>query len=191
MDLDRFLNLLAATMGAMGSLYVLKGLAGLSPHLIERLSRTYFDFSSAQINALTAQKADSIVGIILVLVAFCLAAATLALVPMGRQFVDSHVTGVAVVGTIATCTWLILHWAAKWIKSRQKLAVGMLITRQGLEQMLESGRLGPHDAHTLRVYSETLLNMKVHESEAPEVLFERLAKRVGMSIQADFWRLPK
>jgi hypothetical protein len=34
MDLERFLNLLAAVFGGVGSIYVLKALASLSPNLI-------------------------------------------------------------------------------------------------------------------------------------------------------------
>lgn len=75
MNVNRFLDLLAAVLGAMGSIYVLKGIAALSPNLIERLSRSYWSFSAAQVDALTAQKADSIVGIALVLIALAIAVA--------------------------------------------------------------------------------------------------------------------
>jgi hypothetical protein len=56
MDLDGFLNLLASVFGAMGSIYVLKGIAALSPDLVERLSRSYWDFSAAQIDSLRKRR---------------------------------------------------------------------------------------------------------------------------------------
>ena len=81
MELDRFLNLVATVFGGIGSIYVLKAIASLSPNLIERLSRTYVSFSAAQIDSLAAQKADSIVGIVLLLIALVIAVLNLAFVP--------------------------------------------------------------------------------------------------------------
>lgn len=88
MDLDRFLNLVATVFGGMGSIYVLKAIASLSPDLIACLSSTYIGFSSPQIDSLTTQKADNIVGIVLVVIALFIAVLNLAFVPSGVRFVE-------------------------------------------------------------------------------------------------------
>jgi hypothetical protein len=68
-DLERFFNLVATVFGALGSIYVLKSIAFSSPELIAALSSTYIGFSSPQIDSLAKQKADNIVGIVLVVIA--------------------------------------------------------------------------------------------------------------------------
>src|SRR5690349_3346831 len=81
MDVDHFLNLLATLFGAVGSLYVLKGLIALSPEVMSRLSQSYYDYSPTQITALAGQRADGIVGVVVGLVALALGVANIALVP--------------------------------------------------------------------------------------------------------------
>lgn len=186
MELDRFLNLLAATIGAMGSAYVLKGIAGLSPQLIERLSRSHWDFSSAQVNALTAQKAEALIGIALVLTAFAIAVLNLAGIPSGVLLFESRVAGVGIIAAVVVLAWPILHFAAKLIQARQKRTVNFIIVKSGIQESLNIGHLSPAYVPNLRLFAVTLLGMPIDEGEAPRELFHRLAARVGLTIPANF-----
>jgi hypothetical protein len=186
MELDRFLNLLAATVGAMGSLYVLKGIAGLSPQLIERLSRTYFDFSSAQVNALTAQKADALIGIALVMTAFGIAVLNLAVTPSGTMLFESRAAGVGIVAAAVVLAWPMLYFTAKSIQARQAHLVNFIIAKSGIQEILNIGKLSPAYVPNLPVFAVALLGMTVDEGETPRKLFERLGARVGLAIPVDF-----
>jgi hypothetical protein len=151
MDLDRFLNLVATVFGGIGSIYVLKGIASRSPNLIERMSRTYVGFSSAQIDSLAAQKADSIVGIVLVLIALIIAALNLAFVPPSVRLVDRWT--VALVAASASVAYISLVFVGHAIHRSQKLAVGRLIATQEINRLFASKRHCPRVRWDLSEYT--------------------------------------
>lgn len=182
MDLDRFLNLLAAVFGAMGSIYVLKGVAALSPNLIERLSRTYFSFSAAQIDALTAQKADAIVGIALVVIALAIAVVNSAAVPAGIPMFGRRTMGVALVAVLSGAAYLALAFAGAAIHRHEKLAVGRAITAQELSRLFKVGKLPVSEVGSLKVYGRTLLGLTIEDSESPRSILSRLAGEVSMRV---------
>lgn len=183
MDLDRFLNLLASLFGAMGSIYVLKAVAKLSPNLIERLSTTYFDFSVPQIDALTSQKADSIVGIVLILVALAIAVVTNAAVPSGIRMFDQRSVAVALAAALVGIAYVVLAFSGAAIQRHQKLTVVRIITAQSLNRLFKGGQVRDDDLPSLRVQAE-LLGMPANEDESPRSLIMRLATEVGLSVPA-------
>jgi hypothetical protein len=58
-------------------MFVLKGVARLSPDLIAKVSQTYLEFNVTQIQNLASQKADFVTGAILVLIACLIQTSTL------------------------------------------------------------------------------------------------------------------
>lgn len=182
MDLDRFLNLLASAFGALGSIYVLKAIATLSPNLIERLSRTYYDFSVAQIDSLTSQKADSIVGIALVVVALAIAVVTNAAVPSGIRMFEKWGVAVALAVALSAVAYVTLAFAGTAIQRHQRLAVGRVITAQALKDLFERGQVRDYDVPSLRVHATQLLNLQATEGEPARSLVSRLAKEVGATM---------
>jgi hypothetical protein len=186
MDLDRFLNLLASVFGALGSVYVLKGIAGLSPDLIERLSRSYWGFSAAQIDSLTAQKADAIVGIALVLIALVISIVNQALVPPVIRVFESWAMGIALVAVLAGAAYLALAFSGAAVQRHQRLAVGRLITTQEISALLEAGKLPSSEVDSLKAYGRTLLGLAIDDSEVPRALFMRIANEVGLAVPETF-----
>ncbi len=186
MDLDRFLNLLATLFGAVGSLYVLKGLIELSPDLMERLSRTYYDFSAPQIASLAGQKADSIVGVVLVILALVIGVVNIALVPSGVKTFEGRGVAVALALALASTSYITLLFAGTAIKNQQRLEVGKIITSQQLGEWFQRGKLSLSDVPSLQVYARTLLDMTVEDSETPRSLLRRVAQVVGREIPANF-----
>jgi uncharacterized protein YjeT (DUF2065 family) len=186
MELDRFLNLLAATVGAMGSLYVLKGLAGLSPSVMARLSQTFIDFSSTQVRSIAAQKADSIVGIGLVLSAFGIAVLNFAWAPGALEFFESRLAGIAAVGAGAILLWMTSALVARRLHRHYENLIGVIITRRLVEEIISMKTLSPVYFRSLRDYAEILLQLRRAEGESPRQFFVRVVERVGLTIPEGF-----
>jgi hypothetical protein len=186
MNFDRFLDLLAAVFGAMGSIYVLKSIAALSPNLIEQLSRTPLGFSAAQLDSLTAQKADSIVGITLVLIALAFAVVKSALVPLDIQMFERRAVGIALVAVLSGATYIALAFASDAVYRHQKLAVGRIMTTRELGPLFDTGKLLASDVGSLKVFARTLLGMTVEDTESPRSILNRLAAEVGLQVPANF-----
>ena len=186
MTLEKFLNLVATLFGAVGSVYVLQGLVALSPSLIERLSRTYFDFNAAQISALSAQKADSIVGVVLVLIALAISVVNIALVPSGVRVFEGRGLAIAVAVALAATSYATLWFVGKGVATHQRLTVGRLIVGEQLDGWFKQGKIMKSDIPSLRVLARTLLDLQVDESESPRSLLQRVAKATGRETPPNF-----
>jgi hypothetical protein len=187
MSLDRFLNLLAAVFGAMGSIYVLNGLLRLTPDLMARLATPRWGFNPEHVDSLATQKADSIVGAVLVVIAFLLAAINLVFVPDGIRTFDTLWVALALVAAIAVASYAALVAAGSAIYRKQKRAVGRIMAAHNLEQdILPAKRLTLSGAKTLRYWARELLEMSVDDSEPPRLLLNRFAEAVGKQVPADF-----
>jgi hypothetical protein len=186
MELDRFLNLLATVLGGMGSIYVLKALASLSPNLIARLSSTYIGFSPVQIDSLARQKADNIVGIVLVLIALVIAILNLAFVPSDVRFIEERIVAVTLVAALAAVIYVALFFVGNAVRQSEKLTVGRLIATDALNRLLKRKRLPVSEVGSLRAYALTLLEMQIDESEPPRQVLQRLAKELDLIIPDGF-----
>ena len=184
MDLHRFLNLLAAIFGSMGSISVLKAIAGLSPDLIGRLSRSYFDFSVAHLESLAKQKADSQLGIFLFGLALVIAIVNLALVPDDVGALPRGV-GIALASALAAVVYLVLFFVGGAIASHEKLAASRALVADDLSRLFDRGQMSNSDVASLRVQAQ-LLGMTIEGHEAPRDMLNRLAAAVGKEVPPDF-----
>lgn len=182
MDLDRFLNLIAALLGAVGAVYVLKSVAALSPDVIERLSRTYWDFSVGQIDSITAQKADAIVGIALVLLASAIGITNEAFVPESIRLRQSRSGALFLAGALAVVAYFVLAVAGSAVQAHQKRAVVHAIVSKDLSDLLAAGKLPTGSLSTLRVYAHDLLGLSVSTDESARSLLNRVAQEVGFVV---------
>ena len=70
MSRDRLITLFSSLLGIFGALFMAKGILGMSPDVMAKLSSTYIGFNQLDVENLASQKADLLVGLILVLIAF-------------------------------------------------------------------------------------------------------------------------
>ena len=147
MDLDRFLNLLCAVFGAIGSWYVLKTATELSPDLIAVLSRTNWGFSLAQIDALSQQKADSIVGTLLIAIALVFAVIA-AVAPPGIRLFKKRVVAIGIAFAAASAGYAFCYVLGSAIQRDQKLAAGRYIEKHELQTLFSRGRLQKNELIT-------------------------------------------
>ncbi len=182
MELNKFLNLMATIFGALGAVYVMLGILTMSPELMERQTHSYFDFSIPQIETLAHQKAENVAGFVFVVVAFILAAATLAFVPDGVRAFESKAVALGLAAVLAGGLYVTLHFISQGIYRHQKLAMGKIITSRYLDQIAERGRLERSDSASLPVYARELLDLEVPTGESVRSLLERMAAKIGKAV---------
>ena len=179
MELDKFLNLMATVFGALGAVYVMLGILAMSPELMERQTHSYLDFSIPQIEALANQKAENVAGFVFVVVAFVLAATTLAFVPDGVRAFESKTVALGLAAVLAGGLYVTLHFVSQGIYRYQKLAMGEIITSRYLDQIAQRGRLEQSDSTNLPIYARALLDLEVPTGESVRSLLERVAAKIG------------
>jgi hypothetical protein len=182
MTLDRFLTLLATLLGGLGSVYVLRSLLGMTPDVMERLSRSYWDFSAPQIEALASQKADGVVGTTLVVGALLIAAVTIAFVPDGVRPFESKAVAVGLALAFTVIAGVILVLVGQGIQKQQKHEIGRVIVGLDVDRVVKEGRLTPDDVSLFRAQARTLLDWTVEDTEPAAKLFARLAAHAGRDV---------
>lgn len=173
MDLDKFLNLLATLLGALGSIYVMLSIMAMSPDLMLRQTQTSWDFNIPQIEALASQKAENVVGFVFVVIAFVLATITIAFVPDGVRIFESKWLALALAAVLAGGLYATLHFVSQGISRHQKLAIGKIVTSQYLDQIISRGRMGVADSLPLPIYARELLELDVPPGESTRSLTQR------------------
>ena len=185
MDLDRFLNLLSTLFGAMGSVYLLKGVLGLSPDVMARLASTHWGFSLPQVESLAAQKADSIAGVSLITVAFALAIVNIATVPQGLHVFQGRGLAVAVAAALAGLVFVAVTLIGNGIYRHEKLAVGRVLTNHYLDVLYKKRKIDGADAQSLAVHARDLLELRTDPSAEVQDLLRQVAATVGREVPQD------
>ena len=184
MNLDRFLNLLATIIGALGSIYVMRGVVGMSPEMLERQTHSYWDFSTPQIEALASQKADSIAGVAFIVIAFLLAAVSLAFVPDNVRVFQGRGLALGLCAILAGILYVTLMLVGKGIYQEQRLAIGRIIAGRYVSEIVAKGKLDLADAKSLPTYARELLDMSVSGDERPRDILDRIAAETGRVVPA-------
>jgi hypothetical protein len=182
MDLDKFLNLLATIFGTLGAVYVMLSILAASPELMLSQARTHYDSSLPQIKAMASQKGDNISGFVFVVIAFVLAAVTIACVPEGVRIFDSKWLALAFAAVLAGGLFATLHFISQGIGQHQKIAMCKILTSEYLDEIINRGHLQSGDSAALSVYAQEFLELTVSPGESPRLLFQRLAAGVGKTL---------
>jgi len=88
MELSKFFSLLATCLGLGGSIFLAKGIVGLSPNGMLRLTSPYsrFAYATEQIDSMAGQKADALVGVVIIFLAFLIQGGALVFVEGVEMF---------------------------------------------------------------------------------------------------------
>lgn len=179
MPQDQFLNLLATILGAVGAVYVLKAILRLTPKLTERLSATFFGHNVYEVDSLSAQKADSVVGAGLVLIALIIAIANAAIGPSSAPVFATRFGGISLAILSAVVAYLVLLGIGALVKARHRRATARIITSLHMDEVLEKIPIPRYEIDSLPHFAYTLLHLPKIDAEGPEDLLRRIGKEVG------------
>ena len=160
MEIKRFLNLCAAGIGALGSIYVLKSFLSLTPTATARLAQSGWGFTIPIIDSVSAQRAESIAGAGAFLLALLLAIAAIA--DMGSGFVlrGSHGTAFGVAGVLVGAVWLCLHSIAGWLRKRHNEAARLVILTEAFDDVVSWKKFGSAYIDSVRQSATALFGMR-------------------------------
>lgn len=153
---------------------------------MERLSRTYYSFSVPQISSLASQKADSIVGVVLIVTALILALVNIAFVPSDVKAFDRRGVALALAAALVAMVYIAIVPIGHGVYRHQKLAIGRVIVGEYVDRLLKEKRLDKSEAPLLQVYARQLLELEVDAGQTPRQILGRLANAVGKALPEDF-----
>jgi len=134
MTLEQFLSLVATIFGAVGSIYVLRSILKLTPQVTERISASVFGHNPEIIDSLSTQKAESIVGTYLILIALIIAVINSATTPSSIIVHPNRVLAIVIGVVLSLVVYLLLLFVGSRVNS-----IIVLQPRELLQQIPWSG----------------------------------------------------
>ena len=185
MTLEQFLILLATILGAIGSIYVLKSILRLTPEVTERLSATIYGHNPNQIDSLSAQKAESVVGASLIVFALCIGIVSAAITPSNIAIFPDRLYAILIAIVLAAITYSIMIFVGKAIDLRHRRSVARIIIAETLDRLFKSNNVPDYEIKSLRYLSGKYLDLNPKTSETSRDFLRSIAKEVGRTPPED------
>lgn len=182
MLIDRFFSIVSAILGFAGLMFVLKGVARLSPDLIAKVSQTYLEFNLTQIQSLAAQKAEFVTGAILILLACLIQLSALLLLrdpfPIFEGYWQAAGIAVSTSALVALVFFGVNRGMVKHYQEQAKLS----LARTYFQTVLQQDPILPQHVKTTEDVAASLFGIGKEPSESGKAFLQRLAKRLDISI---------
>lgn len=138
MEFDRFLNLVAASLGALGSIYVLKSYLRMTPAAAADLATPRWGFSIPILESLSAQRAEAIIGAVFFFSAFVVGTVGIAFVPSTPLF-GSRGGGVLADLCITAAGIAVAGVCSRTIRRRYERAGRLALLREAYDEVASGG----------------------------------------------------
>lgn len=184
MAIERFLNLCAAGIGALGSIYVLKSFLSLTPTATARLAQSGWGFTIPIIDSVSAQRAESIAGAGAFLLALLLAIAGIASAGSDRVLRGSEAVAFATAALAVGVVWLCLHVIAGWLRKRHNKAARLVILTETFDHVVTGKKFDSAYIDSVSESATALFGMRFDGMSQLDMM-RSVAVRVGRQLPAD------
>jgi hypothetical protein len=183
--IDRFASIMSALLGFTGLMFVMKGVARLSPDLIAKVSQTYLEFNVTQIQSLASQKADFVTGALLVLIACLIQTSALLFLREPFTIFENywHAAGLAVTTSalVAVVFFGVNRGMSKHYQERAKFS----LAKTYFEAVLKQDPILPQHIKTSEDVAASLFGIEKEPDESGKEFLNRLARRFDISLPHD------
>jgi len=180
--LDKFLALIAALTGALGSVYVLRSFLAMSPGLTADLATPRWGFSTVIIDSLSDQRADSVVGasafgLALLLGVASILAPTIPLMSFARAVILSMV--------MAVVLQALMNWARRSLAARHRAASRRQLLWNQLDATVKEGKFQRAWVEGLVSAARVLAGLELDVASGPRAVYGAVAKAAGYTFPAE------
>jgi hypothetical protein len=180
--IDRFASIVSVLLGFTGVMFVLKGVARISPDLIAKVAQTYLEFNVTQIQSLASQKADFVTGAALILIACVIQASSLLFLREPFPIYENywHAAGLAVTtsAVVAMVFFAVNRGMSKHYQEQAKFS----LARTYFEAVLKQDPILPQHLKTSEDVAASLFGIEKAPDESGSAFLNRLAKKFEISL---------
>jgi hypothetical protein len=182
MLIDRFAGILSAILGLAGVMFVLKGVARLSPDLIAKVSQTYLEFNVTQIQNLASQKADFVTGAALVLLACSIQAGILLLVREPFQIFADHWTAAGLAVVTSSLLTMVFYGVNQGMSKHYQERAKFSLAKSYFQTVLKQDPILSQHVKTTEDVASSLFGIEKAPDESGKDFLNRIAKRFEVSL---------
>jgi hypothetical protein len=183
-ELDRFLNLFAASLGALGSVYVLKSYLAMTASIAAAIATPRWGFSLPILDSLSSQRAESIVGATAFILALAVGVIGIAFAP-SRVVFPSRATGF-IVDLIATGLMLtLLSLIAGVLRRRHNLAARKMMLANAFDDIVVKRRFESAFLESLTQSADALLGIRFPPDTSPVDIVRSVGRTIDRDVPDD------
>jgi hypothetical protein len=180
--IDRFASIMSAILGFTGLMFVVKGVARLSPDLIAKVSQTYLEFNVTQIQSLASQKADFVSGAVLVLIACLIQTSALLLVREPFPIFDDYWYAAGVAVATGVLVMIIFFGVNRGMSKHYQERAKFSLAKSYFQVVLKQDPILPQHLKTTEDVAASLFGIEKEPDESGKDFLNRLAKRFEISL---------
>lgn len=188
MEWNRILSLFAASLGLVGAVFLAKGVLVLNPRDMLHLTSPYsrIDYAPEQIDSMATQKADILVGLIYIFLAFFIQVISLIFIAdQACSFIKSRWMLFWIVSAMLLIMTIIFTLVDLKIRIYYKLEIGKIAVKDHCIHTFSRKVIDPVNVKGLEPMAQALLDLKREDSETRANFIKRVAEYVDYSIPDD------
>ena len=185
MTLEQFLSLIATIFGAVGSIYVLKSILKLTPQITERISASRYGHNPEVIDSLSTQKAESVVGTNLILIALIIAVINSATTPSNIIIHPNRILAILFAIVLSVIVYLFLLIIGSRVNSLHRLATARIIAGKTLDRLFKNENVPLYEMKSLHYLNKNFLHIKLSPNLSNKDFLQLIAKDVARIMPKD------
>lgn len=181
MGLQKFISLVSAGIGLVGAIFLAKSFIALTPNELLHLASPYsrIAYAPEQIASMSAQKADAIIGIFFILLAFIGQICALVLVDETTLFVNSRWISFWISVACVSIFTVIFSFIDLKISSYIKLETGKIAARDYCNKRLTRETIDSVNLEGVERIANELLGMTKKADEKKADFIKRIFNYIG------------
>jgi hypothetical protein len=180
--IDRFASIVSALLGFSGLMFLVKGVARLSPDLIAKVSQTYLEFNVTQIQSLASQKADFTAGALLVLIACLIQASALLFVREPFMVFENYWQAAGIAVSTSALVAFVFFGINRGMSKHYQEQAKFSLARTYFQTVLKQDPILPQHLKTSEDVAASLFGIEKEPDESGKDFLNRLAKRFDISL---------
>lgn len=185
MNLEQFLSILSALLGALGSIYVLRNILHLTPDKIEQISASKRGHNPDQIDSLSEQKAENFIGSLLIIFALLIGFLNVVFSPSNINTFSNKFLAILIAISISGFIYFFMVQISKVVKNNTRKAIAKILISQKLDKSIKGIEIPKFEFRSLCFTSNRFLGLNQRKDESDIAYLHRIAKIADRQLPID------
>ena len=187
MSLDKLLSIIATILGFSGSIFLAKGVFGISPEYIVKYARTIVGGNPLHIESLVTQKAEILCGLTLLAIAFVFQFLNLVFVQRTIKIFESHWLGIALAASLSGIVIILFLFINSGLRTQFEHDVKKARVKVRLEYSFTvKKKMSKHGYEEISKGASEYWMIYRSDGESAKEFIQRLAQVLDLAVPPDY-----
>ncbi len=185
MNFQQFLSILSTLLGALGSIYVLRNILHLTPDKIERISASIYGHNPNQIESLSEQKAENLIGTVLIIIALIINLLNIIISPSNIIVFSNKFLAILIAILIASVIYFFMIKISEIVEKNTSKVVAKKLISYKLDKLCKRIDIPKSEFQSLCFVSNKFLEINQRKDETNIDFLHRIACEADRKLPKD------